>query len=119
MNTLLLDTSTWDLCIDASGNIAMASNPYSLAQDAACAMKMFLTEYWYDTGQGVPYLQQVLGITPVPLSLIKSVLEAAALTVPEVTQVQVFITGIANRVLTGQVQIMNNNLIVATADFTA
>ena len=34
MNTLLLHTSTWDLTVDIDGNIAMASDPYSEAQDA-------------------------------------------------------------------------------------
>jgi len=30
-NTLLLDRSAWDLVLDSSGNIAMASPAYSLA----------------------------------------------------------------------------------------
>jgi hypothetical protein len=103
-NTLLLDTVSWDLLVDVNGNIAMASNPYSLAQDAASAIRTFLGELWYDTSQGIPYFQTVLGFTP-PLSYIKAKLVAAALTVPEVTAAQCFISSIQGRVVSGQVQI--------------
>jgi hypothetical protein len=45
VNTLLLDVSSWDLCLDAAGNIAMASNPYSIAQDAASAIRTFAGDF--------------------------------------------------------------------------
>jgi hypothetical protein len=64
VRTLLLDTATWDLVLDVKGNIAIASEPYSLAQDAASAIKTFLGEVWYDTTQGVPYFEQILGKPP-------------------------------------------------------
>ncbi|WP_391529666.1 hypothetical protein [Photorhabdus akhurstii] len=35
--SLLLDTESWDLTLDDSGNIAITDNPYSVAQDVACA----------------------------------------------------------------------------------
>ena len=38
MKSLLLDPRSWDLTVDVSNNIAVASDPYSLAQDAACAI---------------------------------------------------------------------------------
>ena len=41
MNTLLLDLTNWDLLVDASGNIAVASDPYSVAQDVASAVRVF------------------------------------------------------------------------------
>ena len=41
MNTLLLDTLRWDLCLDVHGNIAVASDPYSVAQDVASAIRTF------------------------------------------------------------------------------
>ncbi|AJJ19826.1 hypothetical protein [Yersinia intermedia] len=55
-NTLLLDRTAWDLVLDANGDIAMASLPYSIAQDVASAIKTFIGECWYDTSQGVPYV---------------------------------------------------------------
>ena len=102
--TLLLDTVEWDLLIDTNGNIAVASDPYSLAQDAASAIRTFLGEVWYDTQLGIPYFQTILGQTP-PLSYIKAKLVAAALTVPGVTDAQCFISSISGRTLKGQVQI--------------
>jgi hypothetical protein len=39
MNTLFLNPGPWDLTLDASGNIALAAEPYSLAQDAASAIE--------------------------------------------------------------------------------
>ena len=64
MNTLLLDRATWDLCLDAAGNIATASEPYALAQDASSAIRLFVSEAWYDTTQGIPYFTNILGQAP-------------------------------------------------------
>jgi len=69
LNTLLLDQTAWDLVIDSNGNIAMASPPYSLAQDVASAIKLFQGELWYDTSKGIPYFNEILGHMP-PLSLL-------------------------------------------------
>ena len=102
--TLLLDAQLWDLVLDASGNIAVASDPYSLAQDAASAIRLFKSELWYDTSQGVPYYQSILGKN-LPLALLKAKFVSAALTVPGVVAAQCFISSASNRVITGQVQV--------------
>jgi len=114
MNTLLLDTIAWDLCLDASGNIAMASNPYSLAQDAASAVRLFQGELWYNTAPGVPYWSSILGKFP-PLSLIRAKQVAAALTVPEVTSANCYYSSFTNRELQGQVQVTDKTGITAGA----
>jgi hypothetical protein len=103
MDTLLLDTGSWDLVLNAAGNIAVATEPYSLAQDAASAIKTFLGEVFFDTTVGVPWLTQILGQTP-SLALLKAQLAAAALTVPDVGSAQVFISSFNDRIITGQVQ---------------
>jgi hypothetical protein len=104
MNTLLLDTMAWDLCLDAFGNIAVAADPYSMAQDVGSAIKLFNGELYYDTAKGVRYFEDILGHTP-PLALLKSELTDAALTVPGVTFSQAFIAVVqADRLVTGQVQ---------------
>jgi len=103
MDTLLLDTQLWDLCKDAFGNIAVASDPYSMAQDAASAIRLFLGECYYDTTRGVRYFEDILGHTP-PLPLLKAELSTAAETVPGVTYAQAFIAVNSDRVVTGQVQ---------------
>jgi hypothetical protein len=114
--TLLLDTASWDLTVDASGNIALASDPYALAQDAASACRLFLSELWYDTTQGIPYWQDILGKSP-PVAFIKAQLIAAAMTVPGVVSAQVFIAAFTDRAVTGQVQITDQAGNVAAAGF--
>lgn len=114
MKTLLLDQQTWDLTKDSSGNIALASNPYAIAQDVASACRLFFGELWYDTSQGIPYLQQILGQALQP-DLIKSYLAQTAGTVPEVAFAEAFLTRFDGRFLEGQVLIIdvNNNRFIA------
>ena len=88
MNTLLLDPQTWDLTTDATGNIAVASDPLSIAQDVASACRLFQGELWYDTTQGMPYFQSVLGKSP-PLSFIAAKLQGEGSRVPEVVSIKV------------------------------
>ena len=107
-STLLLDRTNWDLCVDSSGNIAVASPPYAHAQDAASAIKLFKGEYIYDTTIGIPYFEQVLGKNP-PINLVRSLQQAAAASVPSVASAAVYYTGIAGGQLSGQVQVMDNN----------
>lgn len=108
MDTLLLDTVAWDLVLDAAGDIAVASDPYSLAQDAASAIKTFLGEVYFDTTVGVPWEQQILGQAP-SLALLKAQLVAAALTVPGVASATVFISAFADRQVQGQVQVTSTS----------
>ena len=110
-STILLDQLSWDLVVDLNGNIAMASAPYALAQDAASAIKLFRGELWYDTTQGVKYYRagaaydgSILNEQP-PLSVAKTEFNKAALTVPGVVAAQTFIASVIGRKLAGQVQI--------------
>lgn len=114
--TLLLDTKTWDLCIDAHGNIAVASEPYAQAQDAASAIKTFQGEVYYDTATGIPYYEQVLGYLP-PASLLKSKFVSAAMEVPGVVAARCFFTGFTDRRLSGQVQIADQTGKISAATF--
>lgn len=104
LQTMLLTTDIWDLCLDARGDIAVASPPYAVAQDAASAIRTFAGEVWYDTTLGIPYFTQVLS-QPVPISLVKSYFQNAAMTVPGAVSATVYLNAIVNRKLTGQVQI--------------
>lgn len=106
MKTLLLDTVDWDLVIDADGDIAVAGDPYSQAQDAASAIRLFLGELYYDTIKGVPYFPDILG-RGAPISLMRAKFTTAALTVPGVTAARTVISGVRGRRVTGQVQITN------------
>lgn len=114
--TLLLDQTTWDLCLDANGNIALASDPYSIAQDVASAVRTFQGECWYDTTQGIPYFDQVLGQRP-PLQLVQSLIEKAALTVPEVVKAVCVIAKFEDRVITGQIEVTTSTGVTIPISF--
>lgn len=101
--TLLLDLTDWDLCLDSSGGIAVASPPYAVAQDVASACKLFRGEAYYDTSIGVPYFQQILGKLP-PINLVKTLIATEAARVPGCNNPVVYLSALAGRNLTGQVQ---------------
>jgi hypothetical protein len=113
--TLLLDAVAWDLVTDSAGNIAVAGEPYSQAQDASSAIRLWLDELYYDITQGVPYAN-ILGKTP-NLPLLKSYMVAAARTVPGVVKAVCFISSITDRNVSGQVTITNSSGQTATAAF--
>lgn len=87
MDTLLLDTVTWDYVVDASGNWAVATEPYALAQDVSSAIRLFLGELWYDDSQGVRWFQTILGKSPT-LAVFQEYMVQAALTVPDVVKAE-------------------------------
>jgi hypothetical protein len=116
MKTLLLDQTAWDLVLDVSGNIAVASDPYAMAQDAASAIRTFLGETWYDTRLGVPYFQSFMGRAP-NVALMKAKFADVAVTVPGVVSAKVFITSISERQVTGQVQVTDSSGQTSTVAF--
>jgi hypothetical protein len=106
LKTLLLDKDAWDLMVDASGNIAVASNPYAVAQSVACACRLFVGEAIYDITLGVPYWEEILGKHP-PVALIQALIVQEAMKVPDVVQVRCLLSGFENRNITGQIQIID------------
>jgi len=105
-NTLLLDQDAWDLVLDASGNIALAGEPYAIAQDVASAVRTFASECWYDTTLGLPYFQKVLGYMPPPSFLRQKIIDAA-MTITNVVSVEVVFVTLEGRALTGQIKIID------------
>lgn len=109
LSTLLLDVGAWDLCLDAGGDIAVASPPYALAQDVATEQRTILGECWYDKTRGIPYFSKVLGQAPNP-ALLKAWLQNAAMRVPGVVGATTYITGLSeSRTLNGQTQIKSTS----------
>jgi len=106
MKSLLLDRTAWDLVLDINGNIAVATEPYAIAQDVANACRLFAGELYYDTSKGIPYFGEVLGKLP-PLEVVRAKLTAAALAVPGVVSAQVVITEFKDRGIVGQVQFVD------------
>ena len=102
--TFLLDRDTWDVALNASGNIAVATEPYSQVQDAASAVRVFEGEAYYNTTLGVPYWSDVLGRSQ-PTQIMRARAQQAALTVPGVIDANAILVTLANRTLGGQIQI--------------
>lgn len=118
MKTLLLDQTAWDLVLDSNGNIALADEPYALAQDAASAIRTFIGECWYDVQLGIPYFQKVLGQLP-PQQYMQSLIENAALTVPGIAKAKCTITAFDNRTITGVVELIDTaGATLGTVEFT-
>ena len=83
MADLMLEASQWDLIPTQGGDIAVCDTPYCTAQSAACEMKLFQGEAYYDATQGLPFDTDILGARPA-LGHIGDLMEQAALNVPEV-----------------------------------
>lgn len=115
-DTLYLDRLQWDLVVDANGNIAMATAPYALAQDAAEECRCFRGECYYETTRGIPYDTQILGKST-PIEYTKAQLVAAAKLVPEVVAARAYLTSSSDRRLGGQIQITDSSGIVTAASF--
>lgn len=109
-DTILLDVDTWDWTLDANGNIALATYPYALAQDVACACRTVLGEVYYDTSIGVDYFGQLFGMNP-PAAVFAELFIAAALSVQGVNAATCIIESfdLVNRTVTGQVQFTDIN----------
>lgn len=117
MASLLLDTVNWDHCVDVFGNIAVASAPYSYAQDAACAMRLFAEELYYDTTQGIPYFSAILGHWPAP-SVLKAYMTQAALTATGVASATMFFTSWTDRVVKGPVYVTTTSGVTVAINFS-
>lgn len=113
---MLLDRTAWDLVLDAAGNIALASSPYSAAQDVASAIKLFKGELFYNTVSGVPYWEEFLGHQP-PLALVREHVQRAAMTVPEVVGAICTLTSFTDRALAGYVAITLQDGTTQTVSF--
>ena len=109
MKTLFLNPETWDLELDVSGNIAVASDVYQQAQDICSAGRTFTKDLYFDQAVGIPYLDGILGAKGFPLSLYKKYIEDAAVSVTGVTSAHASLRLVANRTVTGTITFTNEN----------
>lgn len=116
MTSLLLDQGDWDLVLDINGNLAVAAEPYALAQDVASAVRTQRGDLWYDTTFGVPYTPDIFGKAP-NLQFVQQQVEAVALTVPGITAARCVFASLADRNLSGQVQVTDNSGTTALVNF--
>lgn len=106
--SLLLDQDTWDLIVDANGNMALCSEPYAVAQDVSCAIRTFSGELIFDLDRGIPYFEEILGKTP-PLQLIQNTITNEALKVQNVSQARTIINKSDNGNISGEIQIIDTD----------
>lgn len=102
--SLLLDIVSWDLCLDAKGNWALASDPYAISQNVSCACRLIRGELYYDTSKGVPLWTDILN-NAYPLPLFKADFQEAANAVDGVESSSVYIQELTDRSLIGQIQL--------------
>src|ERR1700743_3153508 len=109
-STLLLDVGTWDLTLDAFGNIALAAPPYALAQDVASTCRTVLGEVYYDDTLGVDYFGQLFGKAPPAAGFQEQFVSAAESVAGVVTATCIIESySAASREAIGQVQFIDVN----------
>lgn len=116
MKSLFLDPNTWNLAVDTNRNIAVAEDPYALAQNVSNAVRVFKPEVYFDINYGIDYNAEILGKRP-PVALIKQRYEELALTVAGVVSALCVITSITNRVCSGYIKVTDINGLTLTAGF--
>lgn len=117
MDSLYIDSENNDLAIDVNGNLQVSTDGFALALAAACAIRTFQGEVYYDSTQGLPYFQSILGKNP-PLEFVRARLAEAALNAdPDIVASQVYFSSLTNRDLSGQVQVTNATGKIAALSF--
>jgi len=107
--SLYLDPDSWDLTLNANGALKTVSNPYSIAQDVACALKTVLGECYFDNTIGIPYYEQLLG-RPVTISTVISKLKTESERLSTVKSANVtLVPDRSTRVTKGYITITDTN----------
>ena len=104
MSTMYLDPDSWDLDVDASRNIALATDQYATAQSVANACRLWRGEAPFNAERGIPYETEILGQQPPP-RLLATWYETETALVPGVdSSVAVLQFDRVSRQLSGQIQ---------------
>lgn len=109
MKTLFLHPETWDLALDVSGNIAVATDDYQQAQDIATSCRVFYGDDYYNKTDGIPYLEEILGRSAFPLSLYQRFIHDRSFLVSGVTSVDVKFHQLNDRLLSGDIIFTNDS----------
>lgn len=121
-STLFLLPETWDLCLDTSGNIAIATDEYQQAQDIATSCRVFKVKKadgtvsgddYYNQNDGIPILE-VMGRSAYPLALYQRNLHDRAMLVPNIVSVDVNLNEVKDRVLSGAIMFTNDKNLQGT-----
>lgn len=103
-----LNTSTWDIFLDAAGNLSLTDNDSSIAQDVASAVRTFKGECYFNNTLGMPYFESIFGKAP-PNSFVTSNIKQQAFTISGVNSVNVVGIGLQGRTLKGVIVLNSPN----------
>ena len=96
----------WDIYLNGSGNIDVATEAYATAQDVANAIRLFRNDAYFAWNEGVPHFALNLGVYP-SRAAVRARYRAAALGISNVhdAHVEIFEIDDETRVMTGEVTI--------------
>lgn len=117
MDSVYVDPVNNDLAVDSDGNIQISTGSYALALAAACAIRTFQGEVFYDVTQGLPYFTEIIGKNP-PLEYVRMQVTTAALNSdPDIVAAQAYFSSLTSRNLSGQVQVSDSTGKIAASSF--
>lgn len=104
-HTLYLNDK-WDIFSDASGQIALVSGAYAIAQNAANAVRLFKNDAYLAQTRGIPHFEIELGKAPaIAAPILRSRIRETVMNVKGVTGAEVDLTfDESGRVMGGEVQ---------------
>ena len=96
----------WDIFSDASGQIALVSGAYAIAQNAANAVRLFKNDAYLAQTRGIPHFEIELGKAPaIAAPILRTRIRETVLNVNGVTGAEVDLTfDESGRVMGGEVQ---------------
>lgn len=105
--SLFLLPSTWDLALDNNGNIATCDQTYEQAQQICCNARTMIKDMYYQQGEGIPYLEEMLGQHTYSLALYREQLHECAMKVTGVVSAEVTLTLGTDNTLSGKIEFKN------------
>ena len=106
MISLLLNNN-WDITLYNNGSLKTADPNYSIAQNVACAVRLFTSDAYFNTDIGIPHFDVTLKRNPA-LSVIRSHIKKAAMSVDGVKNAEVIINN-DNGIIQGEILITLEN----------
>ena len=113
-STIFLRYDIWDITLDTKGNLAIATDTYQQAQDIASSCRVFYKDDYYKQGDGIPYLESIMGQAAYPLSLYQRNLHDRAMLVDGVVSADVKLQPLQDRLLSGAIIFTNESGTQAT-----
>lgn len=104
-HTLYLNDK-WDIFSDASGQIALVSGAYAIAQNAANAVRLFKNDAYLAQTRGIPHFEIELGKAPaIAAPILRTRIRETVMNVKGITGAEVDLTfDESGRVMGGEVQ---------------